>query len=164
EGDKENEALDEAFRIGREANIPVEIFHLKSSGRQNWGKMRAVVQKVEQARASGLDVTADQYPYVASATSLGAVIPPKFHEGGAEAFVARLKDPAQRAAIRAALQDEMKGQVPAGEDASKKFTNEAMWRGVGGPEGILVISVFNPQLKQYEGKTIAQIAQSQNKD
>ena len=165
EGDEENAALDEAFRIGREANIPVEIFHLKASGRQNWGKMRAIVAKIEQARTAGLDVTADQYPYVASATSLGAVIPPKFHEGGAEAFVARLKDPAQRAAIRAALQGEMKTPAssqevsPAKSKPASKFTNEAMWRGVGGPEGVLVISVFNPELKKYEGKTIAQIAQ-----
>ncbi len=175
EGDGENEALDEAFRIGREAKIPVEIFHLKVSGRQNWGKMRAVVAKIEQARTSGLDVTADQYPYVASATSLGAVIPPKYHEGGAEAFVARLKDPAQRAAIRAELSardgQQQDGQAQSGAQSStvgggvrKKFVPEAMWRGVGGPEGVLVISVFNPELKQYEGKTIAQIALMQNKD
>src|SRR5437667_1074311 len=87
EGDREMEALDEAFRIGREANIPVEIWHLKVSGRQNWGKMRDVIAAIEGARASGLDVTADQYPYIASGTSLGATIPPKYHEGGSDAFV-----------------------------------------------------------------------------
>lgn len=163
EGDGENTALDEAFRIGREANIPVEIFHLKASGRQNWGKMRAVVAKIEQARASGLDVTADQYPYVASATSLGASIPPKYHEGGTEAFIGRLKDPAQRAAIRAELGGANTAASATGA-APKKFPAEAMWRGVGGPEGVLVTSVLNPELKEYEGKTIAQLAQMQHKD
>ncbi|MCU1284637.1 MAG: N-acyl-D-amino-acid deacylase [Acidobacteriales bacterium] len=152
EGDHEAEALDEAFRIAREANIAVEIFHLKSSGRDNWGKMRDVVAKIEQARTEGLDITADQYPYIASATSLGASIPPKFHDGGTDAFMARLKDPAQRAAIRTDL---------TGNDPNK-FEN--MWRGVGGPEGVMVVSVLNPELKQYEGKTIAAIAQMQKKD
>jgi len=84
EGDTEMQALDEAFRIGREANLPVEIWHFKASGRQNWGKMRDAIAKIEAARAAGLDVTADQYPYVASATSLGATIPPRFHAGGQE--------------------------------------------------------------------------------
>src|SRR6185369_3779241 len=69
-------ALDEAIRIGTEANIPVEIFHLKMAGKPNWGKMRDVIAKIEAARARGLDITADQYPYVAGGTSLGAAVPP----------------------------------------------------------------------------------------
>ncbi len=152
EGDREMEALDEAFEIARQAKIPVEIFHLKVSGKQNWGKMKEVIARIEEARAEGLDITADQYPYIASATSLGASIPPKYHEGGKEAFIARLKDPKIRAQIRAELS-------PTGGNG---FEN--MWRGVGGPEGVMVISVLNPQLKQYEGKTVAQIAQAQKKD
>ncbi len=151
EGDREMEALDEAFRIGREANIPVEIWHLKVSGRQNWGKMRDVIAAIESARASGLDVTANQYPYIASGTSLGATIPPKYHEGGSEAFVNRLKDPQVRAAIRQQL---------AGTDGNA----ENMWRGTGGPQGILVASVLDPTLKHYEGRTIAQIAADEHKD
>jgi N-acyl-D-amino-acid deacylase len=151
EGDTEMQALDEAFRIGREANIPVEIWHFKVSGRQNWGKMRDVIAKVEQARAEGLDVTADQYPYVASATSLGATIPPRFHAGGQEAFVKRLADPAVRRQIR----DEL-----AGPDS--KIEN--MWRGTGGPDGIMVVSTLNPALKKFEGSTVAQIAKQQNKE
>src|SRR5262249_11966071 len=103
EGDREMEALEEAFRIGREAGIPVEIWHLKVSGRQNWGKMPSVIAAIEGARSSGLDVTANQYPYIASGTSLGATIPPKYHEGGSEAFVNRLKTPEIRAAIRQQL-------------------------------------------------------------
>ncbi len=151
EGDREMEALDEAFRIGREAHIAVEIWHLKVSGRQNWGRMKAVIAAIEQARASGLDVTADQYPYTASATSLGATIPPKFHEGGSEVFVNRLKDRAIRAQIRQQLE-------------ANGNNMENMWRGTGGPQGILVTSVLDPAFKSYEGKTIAQIAQEEHKD
>jgi len=151
EGDREMEALEEAFRIGREANIPVEIWHLKVSGRQNWGKMPSVIAVIEGARSSGLDVTADQYPYIASGTSLGATIPPKYHEGGSEAFVGRLKDPQMRTAIR----EELVGRSGSAEN---------MWRGTGGPQGILISSVLDPGLKHYEGKTIAQIAAAENKD
>ena len=151
EGDSEFDALNEAFRIGREANIPVQIFHLKVSGQQNWGKMPEVIAAIERARTSGIDVTANQYPYVASATSLGAIVPPKYHEGGADAFVARLKDPATRAQIRQEL-----------EGPSGSFEN--MWRGTGGPTGVMVVSVLNPDFRKFEGKTIAQIAQMENKD
>jgi len=149
EGDEEMQALDEAFRISRQANIPVEIFHLKVSGKQNWGKMHEVVSKIEEARAQGIDVTADQYPYVASATSLGALIPPKYHEGGSEALVARLKDPKTKEAIRQEL------------EGGKGYEN--MWRGVGGPEGVMLVSTIVPELKQYEGRTVAEVARTQNK-
>jgi N-acyl-D-amino-acid deacylase len=150
EADREMEALDEALRIGREANIPVEIFHLKVAGRQNWGRMPQVLEAIEKARAEGVDVTADQYPYVAGATSLSAVIPPKYHEGGREALLKTLRDPAQRRAIRAELEG--------------KTAGENMWRGAGGPEGVMVTSVLDPKLKKYEGRTVAQIAREQNKD
>ncbi len=151
EGDTETQALEEAFRIGREANIPVEIFHLKCSGQQNWGKMPQIIAAINNARASGLDVTADQYPYVASATSLDAVIPPKFKAGGTDAFLARLQDPAQRAAIRAEL------------TSGGNFEN--MWRGLKGPEGILIVSVLDPALKpKYQGKRLSQIAAEEKKD
>jgi dihydroorotase/N-acyl-D-amino-acid deacylase len=151
EGDAETDALNEAFRIGREANIPVEIFHLKVSGKQNWGNMNKVVAAIEEARASGVDVTADQYPYIASATSLGAVIPPKYHEGGTDEFVKRLKNPEIRQQIRQELNGSGTG-----------FEN--MWKGVGGAEGVMVVSVLNPQLRKYEGKTVAQIAKMDNAD
>lgn len=151
EGDEEMDALNEAFRIGREGHLPVHIFHLKAAGKQNWGNMPKVVAAIDEARKQGLEVTSDQYPYVASATSLGASIPPKYHAGGADAFVARLKDPKTRAEIRAQLEQPIKG-------------GENMWQGAGGASGILVSSVLNPALKQYEGKTVAQVAQMQNKD
>ena len=151
EGDTEMQALDEAFRIAREADIPVEIWHLKVAGRQNWGKMRQVLDRIEQARAEGLDITADQYPYVAAATSLGATIPPHFHSGDEDTFVKRLQD----AAVRKQIRDELLS--PGGNI-------ENMWRGTGGPDGILIASVLNPTLKKYEGRTIAEIATEQKKD
>jgi dihydroorotase/N-acyl-D-amino-acid deacylase len=151
EGDEEMQALNEAFRIGREGHLPVHIFHLKVAGKQNWGAMPKVVEAINNARKEGLEVTSNQYPYIASATSLGASIPPKYHDGGTDAFVARLKDPKWRAQIRAELEQPTKG-------------GENMWHGAGGAAGILVASVLRTDLKQYEGKNIAQIAQMQNKD
>ncbi len=150
EGDDEMAALQEAFRIGREAGLPVEIFHLKAAGKQNRGKMQQVVAAIEAARAAGLDVTADQYPYLAGATSLGSAVPPSFHDGGRDTFLARLRDPAQRAAIREALNGS--GAV------------ENLWRGSGGAEGVLVNSIFEPELKKFEGQTVAAIARAQHKD
>jgi N-acyl-D-amino-acid deacylase len=135
EGDVEMDALNEAFRIGREANIPVEIFHLKVAGKQNWGKMPQVIAAIEQARASGVDVTADQYPYTGAATSLGAVIPPKYHAGGPDEFVKRLKDPADREQIR-------------NDIASSDSSFENLWRGSGGADGVLVISVLTPSTRE----------------
>ena len=151
EGDAEFDALSEAFRIGREADIPVEIFHLKVAGKQNWGRMPQVIAAIEQARAGGVDVTADQYPYVGAQTSLGAVIPPKYHAGGPDEFVKRLKDPAVRAQVRKEV------MAP-----STSFEN--LYLGSGGADGVLVVSVLDPQLRRYEGKTISQIANMENKD
>jgi N-acyl-D-amino-acid deacylase len=151
EGDAEMDAQNEAFRIGREANIPVEIFHLKVAGKQNWGKMPQVISAIEQARASGVDVTADQYPYTGAATSLGAVIPPKYHAGGPDEFVKRLKDPTFREQIRKDI-------------ASSDTSFENLWKGAGGANGVLVISVLNPDLRKYEGQTAAQIGKMDNKD
>jgi N-acyl-D-amino-acid deacylase len=150
EGDDEMPAMDEAFRIAREANLPVEIFHLKVSGKQNWGKMPQVIAKIEDARANGIEVYADQYPYIASATSLGALIPPNYHEGGGDALVARLKDLNTREKIRTEL------------ESGKGYEN--MWRGVGEPDGVLIVSTIVPELKQYEGRTVADVARLQHKE
>lgn len=154
EGDQEMQALQEAFRIGREANLPVEIWHLKVSGRQNWGKMPDVIRTIVAARESSLDVTADQYPYIASATSLGAIIPPKYHEGGNEKLAQRLADPKMREQIR----EDLETQGTSGK------SDENMWRGVGGPQGILIASTIVPELKKWEGRTLAQVAQAESKD
>ncbi|HXI89847.1 MAG TPA: D-aminoacylase [Blastocatellia bacterium] len=143
-------ALDEAIRIGTEANIPVEIFHLKMAGKPNWGKMRDVIAKIEGARARGLDITADQYPYVAGATSLGAAVPPWSHEGGTAKFVERLKDPA----TREKLKQEMR-------TPSNNWEN--FFLGAGGGEGILISSVLNRELAKYEGKRINEVARMMGK-
>ena len=143
-------ALDEAIRIGTEANIPVEIFHLKMAGKPNWGKMRDVIAKIEGARTRGLDITADQYPYVAGATSLGAAVPPWSHEGGTAKFVERLKDPATR--------EKLKQEMRAPSSNWENF-----YLGAGGGEGILISSVLNRELAKYEGKRINEVARMMGK-
>jgi dihydroorotase/N-acyl-D-amino-acid deacylase len=151
EGDSILPALDEAFRIGREAAIPVEIWHLKAAGKANWGRMPEIVAHIEQARRSGVDVAADTYAYPAWFNSFSAVIPPWAHDGGDKKLVERLKDPAARARIRKEM------ETPAGD-----WNNE--WQEVPGPDAILVGAVQNPKLVPLQGKNIAEIARLWNKD
>jgi dihydroorotase/N-acyl-D-amino-acid deacylase len=151
EGDSILPALDEAFRIGREAGIPVEIWHLKAAGKANWGRMPEIVAHIEQARRSGVDVAADTYAYPAWFNSFSAVIPPWAHDGGDKKLVERLKDPAARARIRREM-----------ETPSSAWNNE--WQEVAGPESILVGAVQNPKLVSLQGKNIAEIAKLWNKD
>src|SRR5215472_17554162 len=103
EGDSIDAALDEAFRIGREAHIPVEIWHLKAAGKSNWGRMPEIVARIQAARDSGLDVGADTYAYPAWFNTFSAVIPPWAHDGGDQKLIERLKDPALRERIRKEL-------------------------------------------------------------
>jgi dihydroorotase/N-acyl-D-amino-acid deacylase len=151
EGDSIMESIDETLRIGREAHIPVEIWHLKVAGKANWGKMPAVVAKINAARAAGADVTADTYAYPAWSNSLSAFIPPWAHDGGDAKLIERLKDPAMRARIRKDL------LTP-----SKDWDNE--WDEVPGPEAVIICAVQNPKLLPLQGKTLAGIAKEQNKD
>ena len=151
EGDSILPALDEAFRIGREARIPVEIWHLKAAGKANWGRMPEIVAHIEQARRSGVDVAADTYAYPAWFNSFSAVIPPWAHDGGDKKMIERLKDPAARARIRREL-----------ETPSSEWNNE--WQEVAGPESILIGAVQNPKLVPLQGKNIAEIAKLWNKD
>jgi N-acyl-D-amino-acid deacylase len=144
-------ALDETIRIGREAKIPVEIWHLKVAGKANWGRMPEVIARIEAARRAGVDITADTYAYPAGFNTFSAIIPPWAHEGGDEKLIERLKDPATRARIRREL-----------EDPSGQWENE--WQEITGPEGILIGAVQNPKLVPLQGKTIAQIAQIWHKD
>ena len=144
-------ALDEAFRIAREADIPVEIWHLKTAGRPNWGRMTRVLARIDSARQAGLDVTADQYPYTRSATSLDASIPQWAHSGGTDSLIARLQTPATRARIRG----EMVGQTAGAEN---------FYRGAGGADGILIVGTFEDSLRYLQGKTLAQIAATRNAD
>ena len=151
EGDAIDDALDEAFRIGREAQIPVEIWHLKAGGKNNWNRMPEIVSRIEAARASGVDVSADTYAYPAWFNSFSAFVPPWVHEGGTVKLVERLKDPAMRERIRK-------------EMLSTDATWDNEWQEIPGPEAILVSVVQNPKLLSLQGKTIQQIAQEQNKD
>jgi len=146
EDDTIDQSLDEVFRIAREAKIPAEIYHLKTAGKENWGEMPAVLKRIEAARAEGLDVTADQYPWTASSNNLDASLPVWVREGGADKLVARLNDPATRARAR--------------EDFLKEHAG--MWPEHAGE--ILITSVLNPELKKYEGQTIADIAKAEAKD
>jgi N-acyl-D-amino-acid deacylase len=150
EGDTQMAAIDEALRIGREASIPVEIFHIKVAGKQNWGKMADVIARIEAARAAGQDVSANQYPYVAGGTSLGASVPPWVHEGGDAKFVERLKDPAVRARVKGELNAPAKG-----------FEN--LYLNAGGGKGVLVASVADPALRQYQGKWLTEVAKMMGK-
>jgi len=144
-------ALDEAIRIGREAGIPVEIWHLKAAGKNMWGKMPEIIDRIQKARASGVDITADTYAYPAWFNSFSAFIPPWAHDGGDGKLIERLKDPATRARIRKDM-----------ETPSKDWDNE--WLEIPGPESILVSVVQNPKLLPLQGKTIAEIAQARGKD
>ena len=151
EGDGIDAALDEAFRIGREAHIPVEIWHLKAAGKSNWGRMPEIVNRIEAARAQGIDVAADTYAYPAAFNSFSAIIPPWAHDGGDKKLIERLKDPAVRARIRKEM------ETPGGN-----WNNE--WLQVTGPEGFLLCAVQNRKLIPLQGRTIAEIAKIWNKD
>jgi len=138
-------AFDEALAIAQDADVPVEIWHLKRAGRDNWGDMPRVLARIDSARAAGIDVTADVYPYQASATGLDASIPQWAHEGGTDSMIARLQDPATRARIRRELR-----RPPAGV--------ESFFAGAGGEAGVLVAGVLADSLKYLEGKTVQSIA------
>jgi N-acyl-D-amino-acid deacylase len=145
-------AIDEAARIGREAHIPVEIWHLKAAGRRNWGRMPEIVAHIDQARRSGVDIAADTYAYTAWFNSFSAFIPPWAHDGGDAKLIERLKDPAARTRIRKEM------QAPS----TNTWDNE--WDEIPGPEAILVSVVQNPKLLPLQGKTIAEVAKLWKKD
>jgi N-acyl-D-aspartate/D-glutamate deacylase len=144
-------AIDEALRIGREGHIPVEIWHIKVAGKENWGRMPEVVAKINAARAEGADISADTYAYTAWFNSLSAFIPPWAHDGGDAKLIERLKDPAARARIRKDM------MTP-----SQEWDNE--WQEIPGPESILIGVVQNPELLPLQGKRLAEIAKIWNKD
>ena len=151
EGDGIDAAIDETVRIGREAHIPVEIWHFKVGGVSNFGRMPEAVARVNAARAAGVDIAADTYAYTAWSNELSAFIPPWAHDGGNAQLVERLKDPAARARIRA---DMLK--------PSADWDNE--WHEVPGPEAIMITLVQNPQLLQFQGKRLTDVAKAWNKD
>ena len=150
EADTIRSSLDEAMRIGREAGIPVEIFHLKVAGKRNWGQMPNVLKKIEEARAGGLDITADQYPYTAAANGLGSCLPTWAAEGGLEKSLSRLRDPMTRARIK----QEIRNPKPGVDD---------VYVSAGGGRGIMICGVLNRKLKKYEGKFLPEVARLMGK-
>jgi N-acyl-D-amino-acid deacylase len=151
EGDAIDASIDETVRIGREAHIPVEIWHLKVAGKSNWHRMPEIIAKINAARAQGIDISADTYAYTAWSNDFSAFIPPWAHDGGDAKLIERLKDPATRARIRKDMLT-----------SSKDWDNE--WNEIPGPESVLITAVQNPKLMPLQGKTLAEIAKSENKD
>jgi N-acyl-D-amino-acid deacylase len=145
------EAIDEALEIGRQAHVPVEIWHIKVAGKANWGRMPEVVAKINGARAAGADVTADTYAYTAWFNDFSAFIPAWAHDGGTKKLVERLEDPATRERIRKDM------LTP-----SKDWDNE--WQEIPGPEAIMIGVVQNPKLVPLQGKRLSEIAKLWNKD
>jgi dihydroorotase/N-acyl-D-amino-acid deacylase len=151
EGSDVLNAINEAVRIGREAHIPVEIWHFKVAGKANWGHMPESIARVNQARAEGIDVTADTYAYTAWFNSMSAFVPPWAHDGGDSRLIERLKDPATRARIRKEM-----------ETPSKDWDNE--WEEIGGPQDVMIGVVQNPALRKYQGKRLSEVAAMMNED
>ena len=146
-----DESLAEVFQIARQAKIPVEIWHLKTAYKKNWGRMPEVLAKIKRARDEGLDITADIYPYIAGSTSLSACLPPWALEGGTEKMLSRLKD----ASIRRRLKEEITTD-------HKDWEN--IYLGSGGASGVLIGSVVNRDLEAMQGKRVSQIAEEQGKE
>jgi len=149
EGEQIDDALNEVFQIAKQAGIPAEVSHLKLSGRRSWGKMAHVLARIDSARAAGLDVTADQYPYIRAATSLDASIPTWAESGGWDSLLVRLRDPATRARLHAEILNPR---------------TESFYSAAGGGEGVLITGTFQDSLRYLQGKTIAQIAAARQRD
>jgi dihydroorotase/N-acyl-D-amino-acid deacylase len=150
EGQSEIAAINEALRIGREGHLPVEIFHLKVVGKARWGSMPKIVAMIQSARDSGQDVSANMYPYVAGGTALASSLPPWVADGGMEKLLQRLHDPS----IREKIKKEMAIEHPNWEN---------LYLGSGGASGVLVSGIVNPDLKQFDGQTLAQVAAAEKK-
>jgi dihydroorotase/N-acyl-D-amino-acid deacylase len=144
-------AIDETIRIGREAHIPVEIWHLKAGGVSNFGLMPEIVARIDRARTAGVDIAADTYAYPAWYNDLSAFIPPWAHEGGDAKLIGRLQDPAVRARLKTEL-----------AAVANDWDNE--WQSVPGPEAILIATVLNPKLIDLQGRSLAEIAKARGTD
>jgi N-acyl-D-amino-acid deacylase len=151
EGEAERASLDETFRIAREADVPVEIFHLKTAGKANWGRMPRVVARIDSARRAGLDVSADTYAYTAWENTFSAFVPPWAHDGGNAKLLERLQDRTMRARIRKDM------LTP-----TTSWDNE--WQEIGGPHDVLITAVNNPSLLPIQGKRLDEIAAMWHED
>ena len=144
-------SIDETIRIGRDAHIPVEIWHLKAGGVGNFGLMPEIVARIDRARAAGIDIAADTYAYPAWNNDLSAFIPPWAHDGGDAKLIERLEDPAVRSRLKTEL-----------ATAATDWDNE--WQSVPGPEAILIATVLNPKLVDLQGRNLAEIAKARGTD
>jgi N-acyl-D-amino-acid deacylase len=145
EGDRLEQAVDELIAIARDAGVRAEIFHLKAAGEANWPKMARVLARIDSVRATGLEITADLYPYTAGSTGLDAAMPRWVQEGGYRAWAARLQDPA----IRKRVAQEMRTRSDSWEN---------LLLAAGSPERVLLVGFKADSLKQYTGKTLAEVA------
>lgn len=151
ESDRILDAVDEMLRVAADSGCAVHISHIKIAGRQNWGKLDRMLEAIGSARSRGLTITADQYPYLAGSTLLGAILPPWAHDGGTEATLLRLRDPAVRARLRAELADE----------SETDWDNFWKW---GGPEGILLADVPSGRHSEYVGQSLRAVARLRGQD
>ena len=149
EGNKFLESLDELIEISKEAQIKAEIYHLKAAGTENWHKMDLAIARIDSARNTGLDITANMYTYIAGGTGLYATMPPWIQEGGQDAWITRLKDPSKRARV-------IKEMMAPGEDW-ENFLDL-----VGTPENIMLGVLKTDSLKYLTGKNLAQVAELKN--
>ncbi len=145
-------SLDEVFAVAERANIPAEVWHLKTAYKANWGRMPEVLKHFDAARARGLDVTANMYPYDRASNGLDACLPLWVREGGLEPMLRRLGDPA--------LRDRIKRDM---DDANAKDW-ENQWYGSGGGAGVMVSTVLDPALRKWEGKNLVEIGKEMGKD
>ena len=151
ESDRILEALDEMIRVARESGCPVHVSHLKVAGRDNWPRAEDVCRRLESARAEGLRLTADQYPYIAGSTLLGAILPPWAHDGGTEATVARLGDPEARRRMKVMMAD----------PAPAEWDNFWKWSG---PEGIMIADIPSGRHPEWLGRSLADVARARDQD
>ncbi len=147
------QSVEEILELGRRAKIPVQISHHKALGRDNWGMVTKSLKMVDEARAEGVDVTIDQYPYRRCSTSVRACLPPWVQEGGVPSICKRLEDPEIRAKVTKEIEESL--------DMSKPCSWESMMRHAGGPAGGLVI--YCPATPQWEGRNLREIADAMGK-
>ena len=152
EGEGVFKAVSEAMEIGRRARIPVDVIHLKIAEHKLWGKMPDLVSLITAARAQGQLVEANVYPYRAGQNNLASIIPPWAHEGGAEAMIQRLKEPA----LRSRMESEILNGIP-GSDWYNHYTATGGW------EGMLLVTLRNPKYKQFEGKRMSEVIKATGK-
>jgi len=149
EGDRLEEGVQESIDIADSSGAPAEIYHFKQAGRDNWSKLDKVIEMINAARARGTRITANMYTYTAGATGFDAAMPSWAQDGGLEKWIARLKDPAIRARVKAEMLD------------AHPKTWENIYAGAG-PQGTLLLAFKNPKLKPLAGKTLAEVAKMRN--